>query len=189
MALLRSTVVVTEYAGDDPHDLRTPLMVRGRAGGLVGWLLTKLGLSPDVELLLSETDVSIRTAGLRGITRNVVPLTQVASTWSAYAKPWWALLIAAVAAWWGVTGLGSDFFAAFFFLVVAAGAAAYYYLSKTTVLMVETTGGSQYGLSFKRSVIEGVGIDMATAERMAARLNRQVLAATLRERTPMRIVA
>jgi hypothetical protein len=187
MPALTSSIVVTHLSGvDEPH---LPLTIRGRASGLVGWLLTTLKLSPDVEFVLGDTEVSIRAAGLQGVTRSIVPLTQVASTLSGYHKPLWALAVAAVALFQAAGSLRGSAGAMLAYLVVAGGALAWYALKQTAVLTVETTGGAGYGLAFSRSVIEGVRVDLDTAERMAARLNRQVVAATLRERAALRLVA
>ena len=50
-----------------------------------------------------------------------------------------------------------------------------YYLSKKIVISVETSGGMVLGLSFKRSVIENVSVDIEQALKAIRIVNQKVI--------------
>lgn len=180
------TVVVTRYHVEPAHDARKPIEIVGRASGIIGWLLTTLRLSDEMCLTVTSTDVAFKRASLKGELQDLVPLVHVASTTYGYAKPLWLLVLGAVALIMGVRNFGDSNMTAFVYLVVAAASLIRYFLQQTTLIQVETTGGGRLALSFKRSVIENVNIDLAAAQRIAGRLNHAVLAANGTHRPAVR---
>jgi hypothetical protein len=50
-----------------------------------------------------------------------------------------------------------------------------YYLSRKIVISIETSGGMVLGLSFKRSVIENVSVDIEQALKAIGILNQKVI--------------
>lgn len=67
-----------------------------------------------------------------------------------------------------------------------AGALVWCVLNKSLHITVQTRGGSTYGLSAKRSVIEGVKLDFDDAACVVERLNATVVQATARQRALVR---
>jgi hypothetical protein len=62
-------------------------------------------------------------------------------------------------------------------LIIGGAMLIAYYLSKKIVISLETSGGMVMGLSFKRSVIENVSVDIEQALRAILLVNQKVIEA------------
>lgn len=183
-------LVVTRCTVDPSPTAQRPVEIVGRAAGFVGWLLSVLRLGSEMSLLVSQEELTIRQTGLRGEMQDVVPLNRVASVTSGHHKPLWMLGLAAIALVGGIMGLNDYQKApAVVRLIVGVGLIVWYYHSRTTIIGVETTGGRVLSLSFKKGVAETADIDLTTAQRISARLNNAVLAASGLGRAALRRTA
>ena len=162
--------------------------ISGRASGLVSWLLNLLRLESGVDLTVTESEVSIRSASLSGFAHTFIPLGKVSAAVCGYQRSIWALAFAFLFAFGFVVNLlagflgnrnevGADMGLAFGFLVLAGVAALVYYLSKRIAIGVESM--HSHGVVFKRSVVENVSIDLPEALRAVAAINRYLLAAQI----------
>jgi len=175
--------VLTRFVVNEDPAAEVGVQIAGRASGIVSWVLTLLKLNPEVELSVSHSEASIRTASLSGTAHIYVPLSQVTATVCGYHR---SLLALGFTILFGVgfvlnllTGFfgqnNSDLTQAFGFLIFAGIAALVYYLSKKIGISLETM--EPHRVVFKRSVIENVSVDLPQALRAIAVINARVLAA------------
>jgi hypothetical protein len=144
-------------------------------------------LEPEVELIVTDSEVRIRTASLSGIEHTCIPLGQIHATVCGYQR---SILAFGFAILFSVGFLlkllsgflesnrnevGSDMGLAFGFLILAGIAALVYFLSKRIAISVETA--RMRGVAFKRSVIENVSVDLPEALRAISVINARLLAA------------
>ncbi len=161
---------------DSSADLLVDIV--GRASGLTAWLLTVIGFDAETSLKATKQEISFKSSSLFGQTHQVVPFPSASSTHCGYSKPIGYLILGAIILIGGIiTGLSQRgggpiiLFALIFggiFLVA-------YYLSKKIVISIETSGGIIMGLSFKRSVIENVGVDIEQALKAIMIVNQKII--------------
>src|SRR4051794_16991453 len=80
------------------------LVIEGRNSGLVGRLLTSLGLTEKSTLTINREQVSFKFTSLRGVTHIVCPLDAVTCSMSGTAKPMWMLYLGIAGLLAGITG-------------------------------------------------------------------------------------
>lgn len=147
--------------------------IEGRKPGLIAFLLTVIGVDSATSLVVTPRDIRFRKGSLFGEITSMMPLTAVASAHAGFAKPIGYLIAAGlvVLVTLGVAmGAGSGRRNAGFEgmssavlvvgLVIAGILAIAYVLSKKMAVSVESAGGASFGLVFKRSIIEGVPVDI-----------------------------
>lgn len=166
-----ATYVVKSWYADqkmNPHGQY--VSIKGRAPGLISWVLSLLGVSPTVSLQCGCNNFVYEAGSLSGKQVKTIPLSKISSVYYGYAKPWkQALAIALI----GVT-LATPFYAAtqsglasaFIILVCLALGFAYYLLNKDFSIGVCEVGGIVSGIDFRRSLIEGVTVDEGAAEKV-----------------------
>jgi hypothetical protein len=166
----------------DPDDVW--IQISGRSSGLLSWLSVLLGLADQTELRVTKDGVSLSRSSLYGESIAVVPLEHISSTECGYRKPFWllvvsgGLLIPAVTRFlvrgdydqYGGIELACGMIEAF----IAAIALVAYYLKKTFEIKVETGGSKEVGVSFKRSVIENVAVELPQAREVIELINQKV---------------
>ena len=154
------------------------VVIEGRPSGLVGWLLTTLGLDTLTTLVVTSEHVSFKYAGLSGEVRHVVPTNKISSTHCGYSQPIWLLIVGgAILILAMLSSLNSNNAAQIFVSgVLLAGACGVVYLmQRKIVISVETSGGLIMGLAFKPSVIEQVSMNLPEALRAIKRINDLVV--------------
>ena len=166
---------------NDPADGNYVEIV-GRKKGLIAWLLSILGLDNTTSFLLSKSAVSYKTASLFGETTTFFPLPSIASTACGFSKPIallflgvfvliFSLFLAVEAGSMAIVLIG---------LVVAAIMFVLYFFQKTITLSVESAGGKAIALTFSKSFIEGVGVDINKANEAIEMINSLVVASQSR---------
>jgi hypothetical protein len=138
----------------------------GRPEGFMGWLLTMLRVSNETTLKVSCDHVLFKSASLSGENHTMAPMSEIACMVGGIKKPVGLVAFAAIffamalQGLWSLRGHGSEA-AIGFFLFAALGVMClvFYALRKKMHITVQTTGGSNLGLQFNSSVIEGVTID------------------------------
>ena len=162
--------------------------ISGRASGLISWILNLMNLEPGIELTVTDTEVSIRSASLAGVRHTYIPLGKITAAVCGYQRSIWAL---------GFTilfGLGtvisfssslveshrraseSDARMGVLFLILTLVALLFYSLSKKIGVAVEAALHA-HGVAFKRSVIENVSVDLPQALHAIEVINNRILAA------------
>lgn len=158
-------------------DTEVAVVIEGRPSGLMGWLLSTIGLDTRTTLTVTDRQVSFRSASLSGEIHHLVPTTAVSSTHCGYSQPIWllilggAILLMAILA--AMTGAGGALVGGIF---LAGICAVIYLLQRKIAITVETFGGMVMGLSFKPSVMEGISISLPRALEAVDRINRIVVA-------------
>ena len=158
----------------------------GRPEGLLGWLLTTIGLDAQVSYSITDTDVTIESAGLQGNSREITPISNIASASVGYMKSFWTLIFGILAVVYGLySGLLKDSSVMLGLgLLVGGILLVRYWLSNRLHIAVITNGGSVLGLRFKRSVIEGVAVDFEKCAAVIDTLQSLMLAAQARRDIP-----
>lgn len=163
--------------------------IEGRASGLISWLLTILGLDAITTLKVTDKDLSFRSSSLLGQTHQVAPLPNISSTHCGYSKPIGYLVIGILIALAGIVAgfaqhgggpAGGSGMAGLPLIVIGLVFIIAYFLSKKLTISIETSGGMVMGLTFKRSVIENVKVDIQKALSAIQLINRKVVEAQRR---------
>lgn len=162
------------------------LLVVGRRAGIIAWVLATVGLDVTTTLACTPTSVRFRASSLFGEEEISLAASAVASTSSGYAKPIGDLIAAVVFVIAGLYALSTmvmlgsvtgGLVVGGLCVLLAVYCLVRYALNKRIQLSVETAGGRLFGLAFKRSIIEGVAVDIDRARAAMALLNRNVLEA------------
>jgi len=181
-------IVLKRFRIDGYPSAKTVVEVSGRASGIVSWVLTLLKLNPEIELIVTDSEVTIRLASLSGIQYTYVPLGKITASVCGYQRSIVAFGFAVLFSVGFVMNLlsgflgnnrfqtGSDMGLAFGFLILACIAALFYFLSKRIGIFVESSIHA-HGVVFKRSVIENVSVDLPQALEAVSLINARILAA------------
>jgi hypothetical protein len=180
-------MVLTRFRINEDPSAKVCVEISGRASGVVSWILTLLRLKPEVEFVVTDSEVSIRTASLSGIQHVCIPLGKITATICGYQRSIWALGFAILFSVGFVLNLLSGFLGsnqneiilditrAFGSLIWATIAALVYFLSKRIAIIAESMHA--HGVVFKRSVIENVSVDLPQALKAISVINGRLLAA------------
>lgn len=178
-----AALVITNWkAGDKALDAQgTRVLIEGRNGGLVAWLLHLVQIEPATRLRITAERAELETASLSGKEHLFVPLENICHCFYGYHKPWRKALLLLVASWWMLTWIfplvaaivsrdvriysgTSTVLGGVLAAIVALGiAVAYYLLTKSFLLSFVTRSGRTYQLLFRRSIIENQKIDAEEA--------------------------
>ena len=173
-ALVLREWMCTEYPADDIY-----VRIVGREAGLVSYVLTALGVDAESRLLVDGKCVAFETRGVFGYVRHVVPTTSVASAHAGYSRPVLYLFVACIAGLLALDGAlqrqreGAALYV-FILMLLAAGLVLAYALSKKVAIVLESYGGQKLGLTFRPSVIEGVGVGLPEMLRVLGIIERLV---------------
>ena len=129
--------------------------IEGRAGGLLSWLMSKVGISPTVKVEIGAEQIRFAEGSLAGNAHRIIPLENISSTFYGYAKPWKEALLIAIVLGVPTFGIG---------VILAI---LYYYLNKSMTVGFVEVSGVVNGIAFKRSVIEGIKVDESQAQQVA----------------------
>jgi len=142
------------------------VLIKGRAPGLFAWLLSLVGIEPTISLRVTCDTMYYEQGSLAGSIRRLIPLSRISSAYFGYSKPWKEALAIAVFIGLPTFGLG--------FII----AVIYYLLNKSMSIGIVEVGGTDSGIQFKRSVIEGKKVDEGASAEVAALLERLMAAKT-----------
>ena len=175
------TLVLRRFKIDESPSANVLADIVGRASGVTAWLLTVIGLSAETSLKVTDKEVIFKGSSLFGETHQVVPLARIASTHCAYSKPIGyfiigvIFLLSPILSYFGLGPNIERLTGILPLLVISAIFLIAYFLSKKIVISLETCGGMMLGLSFKRSVIENVSIDIEEALKTIQIVNKKVI--------------
>lgn len=172
------TLVLRKFKIDETPSADAPVDIVGRAQGIIAWLLTVMGFDAETSLKTTSKEISFKNSSLFGQTNQVVPLPMVSSTHCGYTMSMRYLIVGVLFVVGGIyssMGYNSNGWEVFGLLLIGAAFLVAYWLSKKIVISVETSGGMVLGLSFKRSVIENVSIDLEQALKAIQIVNQKVI--------------
>jgi len=171
--------------------------ISGRTSGLIGWILTVVGLSPETSLTVDGREVRSVDSSLFGQKFTVVPLGRIASVHCAYIKPIGYFFLGSVFAFGGLfRALTMNQYEKFatrigvlvIGLLLGLVFFVLYFLMKKVAIYVVPFNGSPIGLTFKRSVIENVPVDIEQARKVIQVINNLIVASANPNADPQQIV-
>lgn len=80
-------VIKSWSASSQPDTEGTYVNITGRAGGLVAWLLNRLGISPTVRLIVRADKILFQKGSLEGTLNFITPLENTCSMFYAFKRP------------------------------------------------------------------------------------------------------
>ena len=150
----------------------THIEIRGRDAGAIGWLLATMRLKDETTLHITGDQISFVRASLFGKKQQTIPIPSVASASSGYERPIGLLIFGVFVFLIGLfSGSGKGIANG---IIVAAVFVLLYVLLKKIVVSIETSGGSNIGISFARSVIENIPVDIEQAQQVVDTINREI---------------
>ncbi len=165
-------LVLRRYRIDENNKLMIDIV--GRKSGIGAWLLTSMGLEVETSLRVTRQILYFKSASFFGMTYNTVPLSMIASTHCGYTKSAFLLIAGVLITLFGIFNMRLPLFGVMAIIVGIAFLVSYW-LSKKLTIYIETTGGMVIGLSFRRSIIENVAVDIDQALKATQLINKQVL--------------
>ena len=162
---MTGAMVISEWhAGHQPNDQGEYVSIRGRAPGLISWVLSTLGVERGVRLVATTKHIQFKEGDLGGSSTRIIHLDKISSTYYGYKKPWaqaftiiWVLggILAPICA-----ALTKSETGAVIGVLLSIGIAALYYaLNKRMTVGVVEQSGIVNQIVFKRSVLEGLKLD------------------------------
>jgi hypothetical protein len=156
-------VIKRWQASSQPIDeAKNYVVLEGRAGGIISWLLSLIKISPIVKMEINSDRILFHEGSLEGDYSRIIPLENISSTFYGYTKPWKEALILGIVLGAMTFGIG---------LIVGV---IYYFLNKHLTIGFVEVSGVITGIAFKRSVIEGQNID-ETQARIVAETTQQLI--------------
>jgi hypothetical protein len=161
-------LVLQKFTVDESNPEGILIELEGRPSGLVGWLLTKMGVVPTTTLRLTGTEFHHQAVTFYGQSHEVTPLSKVTLTAGGHAKPFMTLLFGAIVAiatlLLGLKSfVGHEFqsglLAIMFGLIVGGVCGLYYWFSESFYIAVMVPG-HWIGAKFKRGVIGNEPVDL-----------------------------
>jgi hypothetical protein len=152
---MNAFVIKSWKASPQPFDGEgTQVSITGRAGGLLSWLLSLVGVSPTILFSVNQNSVVLEKGSWGGMVKRVVPLDKISSSYYGYRKPWKEALVFGLLT--SVTVIGP---------IIAI---IYYFLDKTLTIAVTEDSGVVDEIEFKRSVLDKQNIDENQAQIVCA---------------------
>ena len=186
-----SALVIRNWKANESaiNDRGHRILIEGREGGLLTWLLQLVRIEPVTRLHVSAERLELEKSSLSGKEHVFVPLEHVCHCYYGYHKPWKNALLIWFLNWYLLSmvlpilaalitsdrhemGGSSMLFSRTLAFLFATGLAfLYYILSKSFLIGIETESGKKYELCFRRSLIENQQIDADEAAYVAELLD------------------
>lgn len=138
----------------------------GRKSGFLAWLLSLIGIDATTVLEVFEDRIVLKSSNLSGALTTTLPLASVCRTSSGFFKPVLYLVLGVLTLPLVLTIIGAIVPILFF---------VFYFLHKSLLISIESHSGGIMAIAFKRSVIEGIKVEEADAEKVVAIINRLLL--------------
>lgn len=157
--------------------------ITGRRSGLIGLLLSLMGIDPITKVVVSQERLEFSWASLSGIEYRVIPLINICSTYYGFRKPWTAaiaLWVAIIAAGYlvleelllGANTAESLLGMGWVTLIGAVIGIVYYVLNRKMTLGFVESSGHVNAIAFKPSIIENVQVDEVQARNVSIVVQR-----------------
>jgi hypothetical protein len=149
--------------------------VIGRQAGILGFLLSLAKIDPITEIKVNSERVEFRQASFFGQTTLTTPIPAITGIMGGYTKPktlFFSTILFAilglVAATEGVGMLIACWLISLILFIL-------YILKKDMSLYLQNGGDNLWGLTFKRSIIENVAVDINKVNEAVQLINDRVL--------------
>ena len=166
---MAGAMVISEWnVGNQPNASGEYIGIRGRAPGLLSWLLSVLGVERGIRMVATSKHIKFTQGDLGGSSTRIIPFDKICSTSYGYKKPWIeALTIIWVAGAMlyslGTAMIGGVMGGIIGVLIAIGIAALYYTLNKRMSISLIEMSGTVNQIVFKRSVLEGIQLDETTS--------------------------
>ncbi len=171
------TLVLKKFSIDENATDGVLVYIEGRAVGIIAWLLNLLKFDATTSFTVTEKDIKVRSSSLFGQFHHVAPLSKIADTGCGYAKPLSGPIIGAVIFFFTLImgGYGNSGFIAFIGFVIFVITVIIYIFTKKLIIRYISNGGFLTELSFRRSVIENVSIEMEQGLQVIQLINSKLV--------------
>ena len=170
------TLVLTKFQMLESEDSDELLSIAGRKSGLIGWLLTKIGLDAETTIRVTKKELLMKSSSLAGESYSIMTLKNISSSHCGFYKPITLFILAVILV---LLGLLIMMFVSFgigiFIMILGAICYAIYYFNKKIRIMVQTKGGGIFGMCFSPSLIEGIDVDMEKAKSAVELIQKYML--------------
>ncbi len=174
--------VLKKFTVDENAD--TMVDIEGRNAGLFSWFLNLVGIDSSFYLKCHKEYIEYRKASIFGAESLIIPLSAVTGLITGLKKPvqWlyasiiWLFLGLATALGLATESVSAAAFAFLFGMFAAGVCIVFYKIKKEMSLGVQNGGDKPYGLSFQKSLIEGVNVDTQKVQLAIEVMNRAILA-------------
>ena len=200
------TLVLRTFKIDEAPSANILVDIVGRGSGIITWLLTIIGFDAVTSLKVTDKEVTFKRSSLFGKTYQVISLPSVSSTHCGYSKPLGYLIMGVIFLVGGIlsipfqgggggfprdtaAGLSANSTFVLIGLVIGGIFLLAYFLSKKIFIFLETYGGMILGISFKRSVIENVSVDMEQALKAIEVINKRIIASQVKNQSNKQVGA
>lgn len=178
-----ASLVIKSWRADlKGDDKGVHVIITGRRSGLIGLLLSLMGIDPITKVVVNQERLEFSWASLSGIEYRVIPLANICSTYYGFRKPWalaiqlWLLIIAV-----GYIAMDRLWYVDFAEILLGVGWVAligamigitYYVLNQKMTLGFVESSGHINAITFKPSIIENVKIDEVQARNVSIVVQR-----------------
>jgi hypothetical protein len=188
-------LVLQKFKVDESAPDGLYMELEGRGKGLIAWLMTLMGLEPKTTMRVTSTELHKQELTLFGQIHTVIPLSQISVTHGGYAKSVVALVLFLL---FGV-GYVLDGFILLFGgkdtfqfgvililsgIIIGAVCAYFYWFRRRLTIAVKPIGGDLVGVTFQRSIIENVPVDLEKTLEAVGLLHRKVIASQVNTVSP-----
>ena len=172
-----SVLVLRRFAVSDDPQQETLVWITGRKSGLMGWILTVLGLSAETTLRVTRKEMLFRDTSLSGSSDSLLSLKGgIASVHCENRKPIAYLFVAVCFALSGiVVAFTATFAGAIGSLLLSGVMFVLYHFNKSVSIRVQSKGGAVFGMRFKPSLIENVSVDQERVRRTIELINARIV--------------
>jgi hypothetical protein len=160
----------------NPTSLRDDVVhIIGRQAGITGFLLSIAKIDPITEIKVNSERVEFRQASFFGQTTLTTPIPAITGIMGGYTKPKTLFFLTSFFAILGlVTAKGGEGNLIAYW-IISLILFILYILKKDMSLHLQNGGDNFWGLTFKRSVIENVAVDINKVNEAVHLINDRVL--------------
>jgi hypothetical protein len=185
-------LVLREFRVGSPEDTGEFLYILGRRSGVLAWVLTLFGLTAQTSFSVTNDEVARETVGPWGFESSYAPLAEISASRCSYYRAFWVLVLSLAFYSYGLVSLvlamsksddyarqsamASASYTLWGCLVFGTFCYIWYALSKRVLISVVARGDVALGISFKRSLIENVGVELKKAVDAVDLMNARILA-------------
>ena len=179
--LASSALVAKAIHIDESQDCQVNIVAR--KSGLISFILALFGIDSTFTLQVYADRVESQEGSLSGRIKTTIPLVALDTFTGGYTRPFYLLVLAVIFVVSGFfLGFAKDLpgIAVFMLILLAGVCVLFYFLRKCLLLCFTTNGANGISLVLKRSVIEGINVDEAFADRIGELVKRDYIAQTRR---------
>jgi len=173
-----STLVLKQfYLNENTEGAADALHVIGRQAGIMSFLMSLAKIDPITEIKCNDERIQVIQSSFFGRQTIDIPIAAITGVLGGYKKPKGLLIAIAIVIILGgsMSGAAQSLAPFMVALVISVILFIFYILKKEMGLYVQNGGDLLWGLSFNRSIIEGMTIDSEKVEKAISLINKKVL--------------